>query len=283
MRRIWTAAILTGATILFSGRSYANEEITVDLPGGATMEMVWIEPGTFTMGSPDAEKGRSPIEIPHQVTISHGFYLGKYELTQGQWTAVMGNSPWSGQTFVQENPNNPAVYIEARMAGIFASKLNLATGDSLFRLPTEAEWEYACRAGTSTAWSYGGDGGQMTDYAWISDNALNTGEGYGHQVGMKKPNPWGLYDMYGNVWEWVRDVYKDYSVATQTDPVITGDGRPVKRGGGFESIATTARSASRGYRVGPDVTIGMRLVKMGPAPTTAVTPQSWGQTKNETR
>jgi len=115
--------------------------ITVDLPGGATMEFVWIEPGTFTMGSPSSESGRDWDEGPqYAVTISRGFYLGKYEITQGQWEAVMGTTPWSGEDYVQSNSQHPAVYISWDDMQELIQKLNDAAGEAIYRLPTEAEW-----------------------------------------------------------------------------------------------------------------------------------------------
>ena len=132
-------------------------ELVVSLPGGAEMEFVWISPGTFQMGSPNSEAGRNSNEGPvHEVEISQGFYLGKYEITQGQWESVMGETPWSGQSYVQSNSSHPAVYISWEDMRRFAAKLNSEAGEAVYRLPTEAEWEYACRAGTQTQWSFGG-------------------------------------------------------------------------------------------------------------------------------
>ncbi|MBI2506384.1 MAG: formylglycine-generating enzyme family protein [Candidatus Latescibacteria bacterium] len=124
--------------------------------------------------------------------------------------------------------------------------LNQAAGDSLYRLPTEAEWEYACRAGTATRWSFGDNENQLKDYAWYSDNAWDVGEQYTHQVGTKQPNPWGLYDMHGNVWEWVQDWYGGYLSNSQTDPTGPAAGSDrVGRGGGFRALAGSTRSANR--------------------------------------
>ena len=131
-------------------------ELVALLPGGAEMGFIWIEPGVFQMGSPDSEAGRYGNEGPvHEVEISQGFYLGKYEVTQGQWESVMGETPWSGGSYVVEDSSHPAVSISWHDVQRFVAKLNDAAGDSLYRLPTEAEWEYACRAGTSTRWSFG--------------------------------------------------------------------------------------------------------------------------------
>ena len=248
--------------------------IVVNLPGGATMEMVWIEPGTFTMGSPDTEEGRdSHDEGPqHEVTITQGFYLGKFELTQGQWESVMGTTPWAGQSYVQEDPNNPAVYILWNDMQAFIDSLNTAEGSDVYRLPSEAEWEYACRAGTETRWSFGDDESQLGQYAWYKDNAYDVGEAYAHEVGTKLPNPWGLYDMHGNVWEWCQDWYDPnyYSVSPSVDPTgpstpTPGIETPVARGGAFSHSARYVRSADRFYvMLFFDKYYGARLLRQGP-------------------
>jgi formylglycine-generating enzyme required for sulfatase activity len=202
------------------------------------------------MGSPSSEPGRSSAEGPqHEVTISQGFYLGKFEITQGQWEAVMGTTPWSGKDFVQSNPNHPAVWVSWDDMQEFIGRLNEAAGEELFRLPTEAEWEYAARAGTTTRWSFGDDESQLGDYAWYFANAWDVGEQYAHEVGMKLPSPWGLYDMHGNVWEWCQDWWGTnyYSSSPSVDPIgpATGEAR-VLRGGGYFNIAQRVRSADRG-------------------------------------
>ena len=215
-----------------------GETTTFILPGGATIEMVWIAPGTFTMGSPSLEPGRDSDEGPqHEVTITKGSWLGKYELTQEQWQSVMGTTPWAGEIFVQEKPNHPAVYLWWGDIQAFIVKLNEAEGDSIYRLPTEAEWEYACRAGTTTPWSFGDDENESKNYAWYYYNAENVGEKYAHAVGTKLPNPWGLYDMHGNVREWVQDWYGEdyYSKSPKNDPTgpETGTHR-ITRGGSWD-------------------------------------------------
>jgi len=220
--------------------------ITVGLPDGATMEMVWIEPGPFLMGSPESEADRENVELQHEVTISQGFYLGKYEITQAQWEAVTGTTPWSGQDNVQENPNHPAVYISWNDVQEFIQRLNYAAGEEIYRLPTEAEWEYACRAGTTSRWSFGDDEGQLGEHAWYRDNTWAVGLEYAQPVGTKKPNPWGLYDMHGNVWEWVQDWYGKYTSYSQIDPTgPVGASYRVFRGGYFNADARGVRSAFR--------------------------------------
>ena len=228
---------------------------TFSLAGGARIEMVWIAPGSFMMG----EEGSS-----HRVTLSQGFYLGKYEVTQGEWESVMGTQPWAGKNNVQANPNHPAVYISWDDVQAFIGKLNAAAGENIYRLPTEAEWEYACRAGTSTRWPFGEDESQLGDYAWYKDNAWDAGLEYAQPVGQKKPNPWGLYDMHGNVWEWCQDWYGDYSSNAQTDPMgPAASSIRVRRGGAFNYLAQYTRSANRYYDVPSHryFDVGFRLLR----------------------
>ena len=262
---------------------WANEEIAVDLIGGATMEVVWIEPGTFMMGSPNSEEGRDVAEGPqHQVTISQGFYLGKVEITQGQWEAVMGTKPWQGKSSVIDNPLHPAVYISWNDLQTFIQLLNDAAGEAIYRLPTEAEWEYVARPGTTTRWSFGGDENQLGDYAWyVGNNSPNSTK----EVGQKSPNAWGLYDMHGNVWEWVQDWYGDYDSDSVFDPTgPSGGAFRCLRGGSFGSAGRHLRAADRGGRERSrrDRYIGARLLRTGPDPT-AVMPQRWGQIKERIR
>jgi formylglycine-generating enzyme required for sulfatase activity len=232
---------------------------TFDLPGGATIEMVWIRPGICTMG--EGEERR-------KVTISRGFWLGKYELTQEQWESVMGTRPWAyRRRVVRKQPNHPAVEISWNDVQKLIRRLTEAEGVPVYRLPTNAEWEYACRAGTSTKWSFGDDVSQLGEYAWYKVNTGNAGEPYAHAVGMKRPNPWGLYDMHGNVAEWCQDGYGPYSSGSQVDPTVPGSGiYRVVRGGSIEDFGLGVRS---GYRLrvlpsGRSHFIGVRLVRQEP-------------------
>ena len=243
----------------------------VSLPGGASMTFVWIEPGVFRMGSPDTEEGRYNGEGPvHKVEISEGFWLGQYAVTQGQWESVLRARPWSGKWEVWEvveNSSHPAVYISWDDVQRFIAKLN-ASGASLYRLPSEAEWEYACRAGSRTRWSFGNDERQLTHYAWYRDNAWDVGEQYAHEVGLKRPNGWGLYDMHGNVREWVQDRYDGdyYKSSPRVDPPgpSSGLGRVI-RGGDVNAPARRVRSAYRGYEGHGyrHARIGVRLLRIG--------------------
>ena len=250
--------------IMGASVGYAAEEITVQLPGGEKMEFVWIEPGTFTMGSPAPEPERNGDEGPqHQVTISRGFFLGKFEVTQGQWVAVMETRPWTGKRHLQESAGNAASFVKWIDVQEFIRRLNQAEGEEVFRLPREAEWEYACRAGTTTRWSFGDDESKVGEYAWYRENAWNQGEKFPHATGLKLPNPWGLYDMHGNVWEWCQDRYGRYAEGSQIDPTGPESGSErVARGGHFITHARFVRSAARfNYKENaPSHAIGVRLL-----------------------
>ena len=229
-----------------------SPDLTVSLPGGATMDMVLLGPGSFVMGSPDTEEGHFDNEAPpHGVELSREFYLGQFELTQGQWQSVMGTAPWEGQDFVQSDPNRPAVYISWDDLQDFIGRLNESEGEELYRLPTEAEWEFVARAGTAGRWSFGDDESQLADHAWYADNVLGLGLQVAQPVGTRLPNPWGLYDMHGNVFEWLQDWVGPYGSATLVDPSGPetpdfGDLRLI-RGGAFGFGAGESRSANRGW------------------------------------
>ncbi|MDT8390432.1 MAG: SUMF1/EgtB/PvdO family nonheme iron enzyme [Lentisphaeria bacterium] len=177
---------------------------------GVSMEFVYIPPGTFIMGGIRQQKeGDVLADTPkHEVTLTQGFYLGKYEVTQTQYEAVMNKKKGS-------EPNHPVSGVKPYTALLFCDELSSRTGLEV-RLPTEAEWEYAARAGTSTRYFFGDDSSTLSDYAWFEDNA----GGQTHPVGQKKPNPWGLYDIYGNVAEFVRDEHSEdyYANSPKEDP-----------------------------------------------------------------
>jgi len=186
-----------------------KETITLDLGGGAKMTLVAIKAGKFTMGSPASEPGRFRDETQKSVTIDKDFYMGESEVTQAQWKAVMGTTPWKGKKYVKEGDAYPATFVSWDDAQAFMEKVSKLTGKKV-RLPSEAEWEYACRAGTTTAYSFGDSDRNLSDYAWwggMTDDGNAKNEQYAHEVKTKKPNSWGLYDMHGNVWEWCEDRY----------------------------------------------------------------------------
>jgi len=221
---------------------------TLDLGEGVTMEFVRIQSGTFIMGSPQSETHRESDEGPlTEVTISERFLLGKYEVTQAQWERVMGTNPsrFKGEELPVERVSwNLAVTFCERLTEREREAGRLPEGYA-FTLPTEAQREYACRAGTQTRFYYGDDPeyDHLTQYAWYWTNSGSKT----HPVGEKKPNAWGLYDMHGNVWEWCQDVYANaYPGGDVIDPLgpETGAVRLI-RGGGWEDFPRDCRSACR--------------------------------------
>ncbi|NCA83577.1 MAG: formylglycine-generating enzyme family protein [Opitutae bacterium] len=245
---------------------------TVDLGGGVKLELVWCPAGSYTRGSPANEAGRSDDETQHRVTLTKGFWMGKHEVTQAQWEAVTGSNP---SHFKNAGKSAPVESVSWDDCQEFVRKLNARVPGAGFRLPTEAEWEYACRApsagsgqaGTS-AFHYGNDlDATMANF----DGNYPYGNGRKGEyrqttvaVGTFRPNAWGLYDMHGNVWEWCQDWYGDYPTGSVTDPAGPGSGSfRVYRGGGWYSSARGCRSASRygsdpGSRSG---ILGLRLAR----------------------
>ena len=228
------------------------------------LELIEIPAGKFTMGSPAGEKGRKGDEEQVAVTLTKPFGLGKTEVTQGQWKQVMGTEPWEGQDDVQADRDCPATFISFFDAVKFCDRLTdlerkagKLKANEEYRLPTEAEWEYACRAGTTTAFSFG-DESKLSSHAWwggfdseaAKADKLAAGPGnaareqYAHKVGMKKPNRWGLYDMHGNVFEWCSDLYVE-NLSGGTDPVGQGGSNYVVRGGCWGDYPDDCRSADR--------------------------------------
>lgn len=187
-------------------------------------------------------------EVPQHVVRLDSFLLQTTEVTQKQWEDVMGTRPWHGKhSFVKEGEDYPTLYVTWKDAVEFCQRLGKSDGNT-YRLPTEAEWEYACRAGTSTIYSFGDDASDMEDYGWITDNAYSIRESYAHRVARQKPNPWGLYDMHGNVWEWCADHYQDdyYATSRKDNPLGPERGETrVIRGGSWRSSDTHARSTFR--------------------------------------
>ncbi len=218
----------------------------VELPDQTPLEFVWIGPGYFWMGSPEEEPGRDATEGPrHRVTLSRGVYIGRYELTQRQWEAVMNTRPWAGREYVVEHPDHPAVYISWNDVQRLVARLN-ESGGRRFRLPTEAEWEYACRAGARTPWWFGDQEDDLLGHAWYRRSAWDYGFTHAQPVGTMPANPWGLHDLHGNVQEWVGDWFGSYASAQTVDPTGPARGSArVVRGGSVYHDAARTRSASR--------------------------------------
>ena len=211
------------------------------------MDLKLIPAGEFMMGSPASEEGRYDNEYQHRVRLTQSFYLQTTEVTQGQWKSVMGTEPWKGQEYVKEGDDYAATYVSHEDAIDFCRKLSAREGGT-YRLPTEAEWEYACRGGTQTMYSFGASAGQLGEYAWFAENAEKVGEEYAHRVGQKVANGFGLYDMHGNVYEWCSDWYDaEYyksSPGVDLGGASSGSFR-VLRGGSWGYAAGFCRSAFR--------------------------------------
>ena len=285
-----TVKIAEALTLKKEAESHLGSKVgdtkTITLPGGATMEMVWCPPGSFQMGSPLSEENRDSDEMQHNVTLTQGFWMGKYEVTQRQWESVMGENP-----SYFKSPTRPVELVSWEDCQRFIQKIN-AEGRVTVSLPTEAQWEYACRAGSTTSLPNGktlrvlgaNNGPALDEIAWYGGNSsvgFELPDGYDvsdlkekqypgskagtHPVGQKKPNDWGLYDMIGNVWEWCADWYgRDYyAEAPSNDPAGPASGATrVDRGGSWYFSAQFCRSANRSWsgpgNRGDD--LGLRLV-----------------------
>jgi len=321
LRQVAIAAIALAAFMLVSCQRDSTVDsvvdMTVDIGGGITMDMVWIAPGTFTMGhdlpwvhtyTPFTMRrdDRPDWMTERQVTLTRGFYMGIHEVTQEQFQAVMGYNPSRFSTNPapgETQARRPVETVSWYHAIAFANRLSILQGlepvytiagisntdadvwlfenvptawddprydawnavtanwdANGFRLPTEAEWEHAARAGTTTQWSFGNNVANSGRHAWYHRNS----DMMTREVGGRRPNPWGLYDMHGNVWEWVWDWSGAPGTDPETDPTgaVAGVNRVV-RGGGWHNPSVLARSAFR-YGFNPSdrsENIGFRLVR----------------------
>ena len=235
-----------------------TDEPESDYTNSIGMEFMKIPAGEFMMGSPSDEEGRYDGAGPvHKVTIEESYYLGKYEVTQEQWREVMGSNPSNFK-----GDDLPVEKVSWNDVQEFIEKLNEMEGTDEYRLPSEAEWEYACRAGTFTRYSFGDDESKLGDYAWYGKNSgLET-----HPFGQMKPNPWGLYDMHGNVWEWCQDRWHDDYDGSPSDGSAWEDGSSsfqVVRGGGCNYYADYCRSANRDWfdPGNRDINLGFRVLR----------------------
>ena len=259
-------------TLYGAGLTLTAAEIQVDLGSGVTFAMIRVEPGTFMIGSPAIENAHRDNENPHLIRISKPYYLGQCEVTQAVWERVMSakitnplaktNSfglfwPHSDPMDVTGNPRpakfpgpeRPVDSVSWRQCQEFIARLNLLVADGGFRLPTEAEWEYAARAGTATAYFFGSDMSALGDYVWYKTNS----GGETHRVGTKQATPWGFFDLYGNVWEWCEDQFTGPYPFPGTEPLVDycnrgnayGNAQQVIRGGSYAFSGRLCRSASR--------------------------------------
>jgi formylglycine-generating enzyme required for sulfatase activity len=212
------------------------------------MKLVLIPKGTFMMGSPKSEEGRQKDETQHEVTISKDYYLGVHEVTQAQYETVMGKNPshFQGAIVGNENADLPVENVSWDDAVEFCKKLSDLPEEKkagrVYRLPTEAQWENACRAGSKTAYLFDDEEGLLPEYGWFNRNSSRRT----HTVVLLEPNAWGLYDMHGNVWEWCSDWYGDYPKGAVSDPVGPRKGSfRVLRGGCWIVEAPFCQSALR--------------------------------------
>ncbi|MBO4545531.1 MAG: formylglycine-generating enzyme family protein, partial [Verrucomicrobia bacterium] len=232
-----------------------GQDATVSLPGGVTLDLIWIKPGSFMMGSPEDELGRNKDEIQHQVTLTQGYWMGRYEVTQAQYEAVTGENPSSFKG--ADLPVEQVSWYDAMAFCEKLTKIEKAAGrlpkGYEYTLPTEAQWEYACRAGTTTAFNNGTNipieeqaedelCPNLDEVGWyIFNSEKNT-----HPAGQKMPNAWRLYDMHGNVFEWCLDWFGYYPTTPVTNPTGPGTGSErIVRGGGYLFEAWGCRSAFR--------------------------------------
>lgn len=245
------------SSLMLTSRFYRAMALQSQPPTNVLVtNMVWMAPATFIMGSPDNELDRQPDETQHSVTLTQGFFIGKYLVTQRDYTAVVSNNPsWfngvQGGTDYGIDLNRPVESVYWFAAVNYCALLTQREQQAgrlptnwVCRLPTEAEWEYACRAGTSTRFSYGDDPNYaaLPGYAWFSGNSTNLS----HEVGLKLPSPAGLYDVHGNVYEWCADYYGPYPTGPVTDPQGPSAGSArVFRGGSWQYGGAACRSAGR--------------------------------------
>jgi formylglycine-generating enzyme required for sulfatase activity len=218
------------------------------------IELVLVSAGEFQMGEDKGLDNERPV---HQVQISPPFYLGKYPVTQAQWETVMGNNP---SEFIGDQ-RRPVERVSWDDVQEFIRRLNKKEGLESYRLPTEAEWEYAARAGSTTKYCFGDDESQLAEYAWYDKNSAQET----HPVGQLKPNAWDLYDMHGNVWEWVQDWYAEYTEASVTDPQGPSSGSSrIIHGSSWLHDARSCRSAVRGFAApGNSInSLGVRVLRM---------------------
>jgi formylglycine-generating enzyme required for sulfatase activity len=222
------------------------------------MEFIHIPAGEFNMGSNPEDKDSSGYKsLAHKVKIRNPFYMGRSPVTQKQWKRIMGNNPSHFK-----GDSHPVEMVSWNQVQEFVRRLNQKEGTDKYRLPSEAEWEYACRAGTQTKYYFGDSESKLNEYAWYAENSGSKT----HSIGQKKPNSWGLYDTHGSVWEWVQDIWHENFNYSPSDGSVWKDGDSldrVSRGGSWFCNAELCRSASR-FKRGSESrfsNLGFRLLR----------------------
>lgn len=253
MKRLLSTISLAACVIFLSFADQLQALPPKEITNSIGMKLVLIPKGTFTMGSPESEEGRQDNETQHEVTIIKDYYVGVCEVTQAQYEKVMGKNPshFQGAIVGDQNSDLPVENVSWEDAVEFCKRLSVLPEEKkasrVYRLPTEAEWEYACRAACKTSYSFDDEEGLLPEYGWFYRNSSQRT----HTVGLLEPNAWGGYDMHGNVWEWCSDWYGEYP----KEPVIAPKG-PIKgshrvlRGGSWYDFAACCKSAIR-FRLDP--------------------------------
>ena len=208
---------------------------------GLTLKLCWCPAGTFRMGTTDPSPLANSNEGPVEIVLTQGLWVGKFEVTQAQWKETVGTEPWKSHEGVKEEVDCPATWIRWDDANRFCdvfTKREHESGrlpkDWEYRLPTDAEWEYASRAGTRTRYSFGDNVERIAEYAWCTPETAGAEHRFAHPVGLKAANGWGLHDVHGNVLEWCRDAYVSKLLGGSDPEIIKGDSeRRVARGGGL--------------------------------------------------
>lgn len=279
MQRPRSSFILSVGMILLTFAQNLQAQKPKEITNSIGMKLVLIPKGSFTRGSPPSEEGSHDDERQHEVTITKDYYLGSHEVTQDQYLKVMGVNPskFQGDILAERHPktgrvvmdvdssNYPVETITWLDAREFCKRLSKLPEEKkagrVFRLPTEAEWEYACRAGSQTAYSFGESPESLGDYSWYQGNSKNKS----HTVGAKKPNAWGLYDMHGNVWELCSDLIADYPKGAVSDPTGPSQDHGISsvnhviRGGCWDVTVAGCRSAKRERCDNAQFKVGFRV------------------------
>lgn len=256
-------ALATALGVFTSGPSRVNH-----MTNSLGMSFVRLSPGEFTIKDRTSPASPEGSQAPRKVRITRSFWIGQHEVTQAQWKSLMGTSPWLDKRAVVPASDAPAVCVSWSDAVAFCRLLTArerAAGtlarDEEYRLPTEAEWEYACRAGSENTYSFGDDAALLGDHAWFQQNSADIGRPCARPVGMRTPNAWGLYDMHGNVWEWVLDAYAPNPPHGDDPLCLAPTARRVLRGGSWYAPSAELQASYR--HSGPNDTADNRFRNMG--------------------